>query len=83
NSPPTSRRSSLLPPPATTAVDGPSSRPATPQGNVRLLLTLAPPVQRFLECAPDDLRISEVGELLREYRRLVEAVRAVGGFDEV
>ncbi len=45
-------------------------------------LQLAPPKQRFIECTPDDLRISEVGELLRDYRRLVEGIRAVGGFDE-
>jgi hypothetical protein len=47
-----------------------------------LSLRLAPPNARFLECAEDDVRVSEVGELLREYRRLVEGVRSVGGFDE-
>jgi len=46
-----------------------------------LQLRLAPPKKRFIECTPDDLRLSEVGELLREYRRLVEGIRAVGGFD--
>jgi hypothetical protein len=35
-----------------------------------------------MECAEDDLRVSEVGELLREYRRLVEGVQAMGAFDE-
>jgi hypothetical protein len=35
-----------------------------------------------MECAEEDLRVSEVGELLREYRRLVESVRAIGGFEE-
>jgi len=45
------------------------------------VLRLAPPNKRFMECTPDDLRVSEVGELLREYRRLVEGVSAVGGFD--
>jgi len=44
-------------------------------------MRLAPPKKRFMECTPDDLRLSEVGELLREYRRLVEGIRAVGGFD--
>ena len=54
-----------------------SSRPATPQqGGLRI----PPPVQRFLECSHDELRIGEVADLLKEYRRLVEAVRVVGGF---
>ena len=30
----------------------------------------------------DNSDVSEVGELLREYERLVEAVRAMGGFHE-
>ena len=47
-----------------------------------LQLRLAPPKKRFIDCTPDDLRLSEVGDLLREYRRLVEGIRAVGGFDE-
>lgn len=47
-----------------------------------MTLRLAPPNQRFMECTPDDLKLSEIGELLREYRRLVNDVRSVGGFDE-
>jgi len=43
---------------------------------------IAPPVQRFLECSEEDLRVSEVRELLREYRRVVEGMRALGGFQE-
>jgi hypothetical protein len=43
---------------------------------------VGPPKERFLECTADDLRLSEVGELLWEYRRLVDEVRAVGGFEE-
>jgi hypothetical protein len=35
-----------------------------------------------LEAVADDLRLSEVKELLREYKRIVEGLRAVGGFDE-
>jgi hypothetical protein len=35
-----------------------------------------------LEAAADDLRLSEVRELLREYKRVVEGLRAMGGFDE-
>jgi hypothetical protein len=45
-------------------------------------LRLPPPNKRFVECHEDDLKISEVSELLREYKQLVESVRAVGGFDE-
>ena len=43
---------------------------------------LPPPNRRFMECTEQDIRVSEVGELLREYQRLVEAVRSVGGFQE-
>ena len=53
----------------------------TPSPSLPLQLRLAPPKKRFIECTPDDLRLSEIGELLREYRRLVEGIRAVGGFD--
>jgi hypothetical protein len=35
-----------------------------------------------LDVAADDLRLSEVKELLHEYKRVVEGVRAMGGFDE-
>jgi hypothetical protein len=38
-----------------------------------------PPIARFLEVEdPGDLKISEVGELLKDYRRLAEALRARG-----
>jgi hypothetical protein len=43
---------------------------------------LPPPNRRFVECTEQDIRVSEVGELLREYQRLVEAVRSAGGFQE-
>lgn len=43
---------------------------------------LPPPNRRFVECTEQDIRVSEVGELLREYQRLVEAVRSTGGFQE-
>ena len=43
---------------------------------------IAPPVQRFLECSEDDLRVSEIRDLLREYRRVVEGMRTLGGFQE-
>ena len=55
----------------------PSSRPPSPAP-----VRIAPPVQRFLECCEDDLRLSEVKDLLREYRRVVEGMRDLGGFQE-
>lgn len=45
-------------------------------------MRIAPPVQRFLECSEEDLRLSEIKDLLREYRRVVEGMRALGGFQE-
>ncbi|KAI6009657.1 hypothetical protein EDC04DRAFT_3146223 [Pisolithus marmoratus] len=45
-------------------------------------LRLPPPNRRFVECEEGDLRVSEVSELLREYQRLVEAIRSIGGFEE-
>ncbi|KAF9482648.1 hypothetical protein BDN70DRAFT_874835 [Pholiota conissans] len=82
---PSSRRASLLQPgslPVTRPGGSPtSSRAASPTPHSPPL-RLAPPKQRFMHCAPDDLRMSEIGELLREYRRLVEGIRSVGGFEE-
>ena len=43
---------------------------------------LPQPNRRFMECAEDDLKVSEVRDLLMEYRRLVEAVLSMGGFEE-
>ncbi|KAJ7701926.1 hypothetical protein B0H17DRAFT_168152 [Mycena rosella] len=75
---PPPRRDSLLP--ATSRFDTPvSSRPSSPAmlgGGLRL----SPPNPRFMDCSADDLRLAEVAELLRDYRRLVEGVRAIGGF---
>ncbi|KAG0701109.1 hypothetical protein DFH29DRAFT_580744 [Suillus ampliporus] len=71
-------RSSLLAPAHPTRFDSPASSRAPSPISMRLLA----PNKRFMECTEDDLRVSEVGELLREYRRLVEGVRAMGGFDE-
>ncbi|KAI6139689.1 hypothetical protein BKA82DRAFT_998765 [Pisolithus tinctorius] len=51
-------------------------------GTSNVSLRLPPPNRRFMECEEGDLRVSEVGELLREYQRLVEAVRSIGGFEE-
>ncbi|KAG6888143.1 hypothetical protein C0992_009515 [Termitomyces sp. T32_za158] len=69
----------------TVAESPPSSRPQSPEPQepqVRSSLCLSPPIARFVECSAGDLRLSEVGELLRDYRRLVEGIRAVKGFDE-
>ncbi|KAI0675975.1 hypothetical protein C8Q78DRAFT_1066580 [Trametes maxima] len=81
-SPPASRRSSLMVPPygsgATKQVESPvSSRAQSP-----IAIRISPPNNRFLTCTEDDIKVSEVGELLREYKRLAEAVRAMGGFHE-
>ncbi|KAF8159896.1 hypothetical protein B0H34DRAFT_705261 [Crassisporium funariophilum] len=81
-SPPGSRRSSLLQPPQALNLPHSSGSPTSSRASSPVQLRLAPPKQRFIECTPDDLRLSEVGELLRDYRRLVEGIRAVGGFDE-
>jgi hypothetical protein len=71
-------RPSLLLPSHVNRADSPvSSRGPSP-----IPLRLQAPNKRFMECAEEDLRVSEVGELLREYRRLVESVRAIGGFEE-
>lgn len=71
-------RSSLLLPSHHNRVDSPGSSRAPSPISIRL----PAPNKRFMECVEDDLRVSEVGELLREYRRLVEGVRAMGAFDE-
>ncbi|GJJ11369.1 hypothetical protein Clacol_005601 [Clathrus columnatus] len=43
---------------------------------------IPPPNQRFMECNEQDLRISEVAELLREYRRVVQGMRNADLFEE-
>ncbi|PVF97932.1 hypothetical protein CPB86DRAFT_759256 [Serendipita vermifera] len=53
-----------------------SSRPSSP------LSKISPPLEKFLNCKPGDLKISEVSELLQEYRRVVEGMRALNGFEE-
>lgn len=45
-------------------------------------MRIAPPHKRFMECSVDDLRVSEVGDLLIEYRRLAGGLKAMGAFDE-
>lgn len=41
----------------------------------------APAKQRFLEGSAYDLRLSEINELLSEYRRVVAALTALDGFE--
>ncbi|KAI0761822.1 hypothetical protein BD413DRAFT_646397 [Trametes elegans] len=81
-SPPGSRRSSLMVPAhghgGSKQVDSPASSRAQSPISIRI----SPPNNRFLTCTEDDIRVSEVGELLREYKRLVEAIRAMDGFNE-
>ncbi|KAL6306233.1 hypothetical protein BKA93DRAFT_895417 [Sparassis latifolia] len=79
-SPPGSRKSSVLFPKsaASNRLESPeSSRAPSP-----IAIRISPPNSRFLSCTEDDIKVSEVGELLREYRRLAEAVRMMGGFHD-
>ena len=54
-----------------------SSRAPSP-----VAIRISPPNPRFLTCTEDDIKVSEVGELLREYKRLAEAVQAMNGFHD-
>ncbi|KAI5124222.1 hypothetical protein M0805_005072 [Coniferiporia weirii] len=75
-------RSSFLSTKDPTRFDTPlSSRASSPVLETRLS-QIAPPNRRFLKCAADDLKMSEIPELLQEYRRLVESMRSMGAFDE-
>lgn len=88
--PSSSRRSSLLQTSSRQANHTSSSSPSRTSSPTRSncpdalskprTLRLDPPVQRFLECSPGDLKLSEVVELLRDYHRLVRGIRDIGGF---
>jgi len=56
--------------------------PSSPPSSLAMPLKIAPPLEKFLECQAGDLRISEVAELLQEYRRVVDGLRALNGFEE-
>jgi hypothetical protein len=43
---------------------------------------IAPPKRRFLDCKAYDLRLSEINELLIEYKRVVDALYALDVFEE-
>lgn len=60
---------------------GSATRSAPAPGSA-LGVRLPLPNRRFIECAEDDLKVSEVRELLMEYRQLVDAVRSIDGFEE-
>ncbi|KAI0917915.1 hypothetical protein AcV5_002728 [Taiwanofungus camphoratus] len=81
-SPPGSRRSSLLVPSSTAPAPNRFDTPASSRAPSPIAIRISPPNSRFLTCTEDDIKVSEVGELLREYKRLVEAVRAMGGFHD-
>ena len=51
-----------------------------PSDDSEVICPTLPPKRQFIECNRDDLRLSEVGELLRKYRCIVEGIRTVGGF---
>ncbi|KAH8116246.1 hypothetical protein DFH11DRAFT_1506064 [Phellopilus nigrolimitatus] len=79
---PPPRSSSLLLAREATRFDTPiSSRTSSPIPGARPS-QIAPPNRRFLECTADDLKMSEIPELLQEYRRLVENMRSMDAFDE-
>ncbi|KAJ7594616.1 hypothetical protein C8J56DRAFT_927206 [Mycena floridula] len=87
-SPASSVRSATLPSTRThvnEVFDLGTSRPVSPnpvpeEKAIAPSLSLSPPNSRFLECAAGDLRISEVEQLLLDYRRLVEGIQQINGF---
>ncbi|CAE6479565.1 unnamed protein product [Rhizoctonia solani] len=81
-SPPPSRRTSLLT--AAPFAPGPSSatEPPTfsPVGSAPPRFLIPPANPRFLECSANDLKLSEVAELLADYKRIAAGMQAMGGF---
>ncbi|ORX41021.1 hypothetical protein BD324DRAFT_654638 [Kockovaella imperatae] len=55
---------------------------ASPAGSITSLPALPenadPPLERFMTCEAGDLKLSEIGSLLRDYRRLGDIVNALG-----
>ncbi|QRV88906.1 nuclear receptor corepressor 2 [Ceratobasidium sp. AG-Ba] len=83
-SPPPTKRTSLLvanpfASPTSTAPEVQASSPVT-TALTAPRLQIPPPNTRFLECAVDDLKLSEVAELLADYRRVVAGMQALNGF---
>ncbi len=55
--------------------------PAEPQYETTRVARMAPPIQRFLDIdGPGDLKITEVTELLEDYRRLARALHDMRAF---
>lgn len=83
-SPPPARRASLLT--AGLFVPGPNSSidpqapSPSPMTGLGPRLQIPPPNPRFLECTIDDLKVSEVAELLADYRRIAAGMQVLGGF---
>ncbi|CAE6503642.1 unnamed protein product [Rhizoctonia solani] len=81
-SPPPARRTSLLAP--VPLAPGPSSATDTPifspASSIAPRFQIPPPVTRFLECSADDLKLSEIAELLADYKRVSAGMHAMGGF---
>ncbi|KAF8757564.1 VPS9 domain [Rhizoctonia solani] len=76
-SPPPRRRTSLLVPGAPSTADAQVPSPAS---SIAPRFQIPPPNTRFLECSVDDLKLSEVAELLAEYKRIATGMQAIGGF---
>ncbi|KAF8739059.1 VPS9 domain, partial [Rhizoctonia solani] len=77
SSPPPRRRTSLLVPGAPSTADAQVPSPAS---SIAPRFQIPPPNTRFLECSVDDLKLSEVAELLAEYKRIATGMQAIGGF---
>ena len=76
--------------PSTENVDKPHSKPqsqsnhekeATPNALVASKTKMEPPIQRFLVLTDvDEMRLGEVGELLKDYKRLADKLQDLGVF---
>ena len=67
----------LIPVTAPASTSAITSGVSSGDNNAKLLPSLK---KKFMECSVDELSIREVGELLSEYRRLVERVRELDRF---
>jgi hypothetical protein len=80
-SPPPARRTSLLTAaPFVTTSTSSDVQALSPAVSSATHLQIAPPNPRFLECGVGDLKLSEVAELLADYRRIAAGMQALGGF---
>lgn len=78
-----SRRSSLLGAgaaldPASHRLRSNSASPALGRQAAEVdLHMIVPPIERFMTCEVGDIRLSEIGSLLRDYRRLATIVQGL------